>query len=515
MAERIGKWNARHPRVSAAGIVGTVLGAALLFSVAMLMLRQSQVAELNSASWMVQLEKAQLPSQSLLAQHALPEAEVQTLVGSLDESWVSPQAWRVHSRRLVGEERGKASQLLGQLLGYRARGQYELAQRETDPLIRKQLLDAALASSEEGSKLLLVGQEVHQSLTESIRSSISGSDQNTVTAPSPKSAKQLLEETQRLVQLDVGNPWYWWNLAQRQWATGDTHSALSAARVANIIEPGFSSSKYLTALIHLQLNEYAAAEEQLTQLIDSAKHAVAPEVLLNRAISRLAQQKFPTAKADLDAIANVAQRYPRIYFLREQAKRALGDTAGAEEDLLAGLACQPKDAMEWASRADAKLRRQPPDPAGAVEDLRQAKKIDPMQQVVYENLAFILAELLHQRSKAIEVLDEGIRHLPSNAGLFASRGVLRARSGDREKAHEDVDSALKLERGPMVCYQAASALLVASPEQRDRKRAIELLKETLSKQPTLAKMMDTDRDLESIRHDERFVTLLRAAATFQ
>lgn len=519
LAERIRKWNARHPRWSAATLVGSVLGAVLLISLTMLVLRQQKVAQLESSSWLTQLEQSQLPAQSLLARDVLPINEVQALVDSLDEKWVSLDAWRKHSTRLPKQQHSQATQLLGQLLGYRARGQLELAQRASDDGARKQLLESALSASEAAASLLNVGQDAHQTLTDLIRAQLSASPSASATLPPPKSPQQWVDETQRMVRMDVGNPWYWWNLGQRKWSTGDAQGALSAAQVANLLEPGFKNSKYLTALIQLKLNDFASAEAQLTELINtqaqSKEQSIAPEMFLNRAIARLAQRKIAEAKADLDLIAGSASRYPRIYFLREQCRRSMGDRAGADEDLKAGLACQPRDAMEWASRADAKLRLVPPDARGAVEDLKQAQRLDPVQQLVYDNLAFILAEMLNQKAEAIAALSQGIEHLPTHAGLYAARAVLQARCGQRQLALEDIRSALQLDRSPMVCYQAASALLVVSAEPSDSQQAIELLKETLRQQPSLRAMMENDKDLESIRNDDRFVTLLRSAAALQ
>jgi predicted Zn-dependent protease len=112
-------------------------------------------------------------------------------------------------------------------------------------------------------------------------------------------------------------------------------------------------------------------------------------------------------------------------------------------------------------------------------------------------------------------LTKAIARFPKRASLYSSRATLWGRQKNIEAARNDVEAALQLDRSPIVCYQAASALLLASDTNDDRARAIALLKETLRKEPGLKSTMDTDHDLDPIRNDEQFKALLNAAILLQ
>jgi hypothetical protein len=72
------------------------------------------------------------------------------------------------------------------------------------------------------------------------------------------------------------------------------------------------------------------------------------------------------------------------------------------------------------------------DPAGALKEFREAVVRNPFSMRGRYNQALVLAEYLKQPRQAVQVLDELIRlfpHLPVPRG---SRGVLRARLGERQ-----------------------------------------------------------------------------------
>ncbi len=516
------KWMHRHPRIASGSFIAGVLGGLLVLSASSLVIRQRQIDVLESKNWLVRLENAQLPAQALLSQAALPNTAIESLVRDLNATWVSKQIWNKHRASLDSQLHPKASQLLGQLLAYRARGKYELGMDTAEAPARQRLLREALQDSIDATELIAIGKQSSELLTDAIRKTIDGAG-STVEFPTLPDAKDLVAETEKLVQLDVANPWYWWNLGQRKFEAGDAQGALSSAQVADLLDPDFKNSKYLSALIEMDLGKFADAQKRLTALIEgqaSSDSAIPPEAFMNRAICFMAAGQAQQALEDLKLASVAISRLPRIYFLREQAARMLGDVESAQSDLQAGVASQPMDALGWASRGDARMRLSPPDPAAAIEDYRQAQLLGPKLKLVYNNMAFILADVLGRRSEAIEVLTKGIEQIPQYASFYSARAVYRARQGDLDFAKKDIQAALQLDRSSMICYQAASALLAANaagvePNQEDREMALELLKETLRKQPELRSMMETDSDLDSLRGEERFHALLKSAATLQ
>lgn len=511
MLELTRKWALRHPRLSSSAVVGSVLGAVILLALSMVVWRQRQVAALRAQQWLVKLEKAQLPAQASIAQAVLPTEQVRSMIAASEDLIAEPNTWQAQTKLLDTQDREKANQLLGQLLWYRACGKCELGIHETDQNQRKSYLDAALKDTEFASRLMAIGMTANAQLAEQIRVALEGKPIAPVSQLVPE---EIIEETKRLIGRDATNPWYWWSLGHRQFVSGDIEGALASAQVANQMDEKFPWSHYLMAQIHIDTQQFALAESELNTIVNM-KQIDSPELYINRAIARLAQGKPVEARQDLDLIIDHVPQYPRIYFLREQASRMLGDNAAADSDLAAALKCEPTDAHGFAARADARLRLSPPDAEGALSDFTRATEMQRERASFYENRAFVLSELMHRRAEAVEVLSQAIARFPKQARFYSSRATLWGRQKNIEAARKDVDVALQLDRSPIICYQAASALLLASDQAEDRARAIALLKETLRKEPALKGTMDTDPDLEPIRDDEQFKSLLNAALLLQ
>lgn len=505
------KWALRHPRLSSGAVVGCLLGAVIVLALSMVVWRQRQIATLSAQQWLVQLEKAQLPAQASIAQAVLPTEQVKLMVASSEALIAKPESWRANLALLDIKDREKANQLLGQLHWYRACGKCELGIHEADSTQRKSYLDAALQDTEVAAKLMVVGKTANAKLAEQIRLALDGKASAHVSQLVPS---EIIEETKRLIGRDATNPWYWWSLGHRQFVSGDIEGALASANVANQMDESFPWSRYLTAQIHIETQKFALAEKELTTIVN-AKQLDLPELYMNRAIARLALGKARAAKEDLDRIIDHVPRYPRIYFLRERAFRMLGNNAAANADLAAAMKCEPTEGHGFAARADARLRLNPPDAEGALQDFKRATEMQCERASYYENHAFVLSELLMRRREAIEVLTQAIARFPNQARFYSSRATLWGRQKNIEAARTDVDAALQLDRSPIVCYQAASALLLGSDAAEDRARAIALLKETLRKEPGLKSTMDTDPDLDPIRDDEQFKSLLNAAILLQ
>ncbi len=511
LSELAHKWTLRHPRLSSSAVVGSLLGIVIVFAVSMLIWRQRQVASLNAQQWLVQLEKAQLPAQASIAQAMLPAEQVKAMVTANEDLIDKSQNWRNLTDLLDQKDREKANQLLGQLLWYRACGKCELGIHESDAQVRKTYLNSALKDTESASELMVVGKTANAQLAEQIRIALS----DKTIPPVPQLVpNEIIEETKRLIGRDATNPWYWWSLGHRQFVSGDIEGALASAQVANQMDDKFPWSHYLVAQIHIETQQYALAESELNSVVERGLMD-SPELFINRAIARLAQGKALAAKQDLDRIIDHTPQYPRIYLLREQALRMLGDQVAADADLAAAMKCEPSDGHGFAARADARLRSNPPDAEGALKDFIRAAEMQCERASYFENQAFVLAEMLQRRNEAIEVLSQAITRFPSQARFYSSRATLWGRLKNREAAKNDVEAALRLDRSPIICYQSASALLLASEDAEDQSRALALLKETLRKEPNLKATMDTDPDLDPIRQNEQFQSLLNAAVLLQ
>ncbi len=513
LSERLKKWIARHPRLSSSAVVGSALGLVIAASIALLAWRQIEIDALTNSRWVTELEKAQLPAQAILGTSELPVDQMTSLLATSEKLVATPDVLSRRISKLQGAEKSKAQQLAGQLLTFRARGNFRLAEHERESLQRISYLDAALQDSQTADLFLTQGKSANEQLAKAIREFLNENSKQTkvVLPPIPR---EIIEQTQQLLGVDAANPWYWWLLGHNQFMAGEFESAVASAQVAKQIDASFPWSHYLMALIHMSQHKFALAESELTPLIDSFE-LDSPEIFMNRAICRLAQSNARDAQSDLDAIRVEADRYPRIHFLREQAYRMLGDRTAAERSLADGLATEPTEGHGYIARADAKLRSKPVDAVGALNDLQIAAEMLPNIASSYENQAYILSELQSRRSEAIDALTQGIDRVRNRASLYSSRATLYAREGNLSAARADVNAALQLDRSAMVCYQAASALLLASDSDADHALAMNLLKETLRKAPELKKTMETDGDLKVLRDSEQFKAVLEAAVHLQ
>src|SRR5262249_12470441 len=134
-------------------------------------------------------------------------------------------------------------------------------------------------------------------------------------------------------------------------------------------------------------------------------------------------------------------------------------------------------------------------------------------RIALQNKASVLAEKLKRPKEAIEVLDRLLALYPDSVPARAGRGVVLARLGKRDAAHEDARGCLDRSGDPLTRYQAACIYALPSRKHpKDRARAMQLLTEAVRAGfgiPLLA----TDRDLDLLRSSPEFQRLTAAAAT--
>ena len=268
IAERARKWALRHPRLSSAAVVSSVLGAVILGAILLLVWRQLEVQQLQSARWLSELEKAQLPAQAIFGSSSLPTEQVSEMLKDSDELVASPVVLSERIAKLDNSERSKASQLAGQLMLFRARGNLRLADHQRDSAQRVSFLNAALRESQAASQFLANGRSANEQLASVIQQQLDGNSPQ-LHAAIPTIPQEIIDLTQQLLGVDAANPWYWWLIGHRQFVAGDNEAATASAQVARQLDPAFPWSHYLLALIFIDQQKYAQAESQLTKLIDS------------------------------------------------------------------------------------------------------------------------------------------------------------------------------------------------------------------------------------------------------
>jgi len=282
--------------------------------------------------------------------------------------------------------------------------------------------------------------------------------------------------------------------------------AVRCYTVCIALRAGFHGSYYNRGLAYLRTRQHALAEADFSQAL--ALRPRLAEAYAHRGLAREGLGKPREALADLDQALAGEGAPTRAYFARARVRRLLGDAAGAERDEQAGLRRTPRDEEGYIARG---ARRAASDPTGALEDFREAVRLNPRSLAGLYNQAFILGERLGRAEDAVRVLDELARRYPDLASARASRGVLRARFGQREAAHQDGFDALRLGgHGGQFLYQAACIHAQTSRSHaEDRDEAFRLLGQALGVGFGHDRM-ETDPDLAPLRPDPRFRQLLRA-----
>src|SRR5207244_350901 len=117
-----------------------------------------------------------------------------------------------------------------------------------------------------------------------------------------------------------------------------------------------------------------------------------------------------------------------------------------------GMKRRPRDDLSWVARGIYQLRS---DPKAAVADFDEALKINPRCRQALMSKAHALAERLERQKEASEVLGRLLEAYPDHVLALSGRAVVLARRKQREKAHQHIARALKLDSNGEVLYQAA------------------------------------------------------------
>lgn len=552
LRERMRKWNVRHPRMSSMTLAVASIAMILCGTIAWTVQRQSQLNRLTASQWLTRLEHVQSDARLLLASDAAPTAAVKKWLEQ--SSSVLTNDLPLTLSRLPDSEAARAKQYLGRLHFYRARGAIGLLDRDS-PDKKSRWLELALdelkrAQSYERTDLATRWQESLTKLAGHDASAAQGLGTRLVSAQSPAAqAMRFKVDSDTLdreltaamasVHAEASNPWHWVGVGQIQLALGKVEPAAASFMLGHNLSNREPMPTFFLGLVEMKRKNFRAAEDWFTFTL--AQDAQCWEAWFNRAASRVELGQLSEAVTDLDAMGEQADRFPRAWFIREIAETRLGKTEEAARSRQRGLKLMPNDALAWNARGQARLRQKPVDAEGALADFETAIALDPQLRNAYENAAHVLSERLKQPQAAIERLSEVLQVDPEYALAWSSRAVLLARQGDYDGCMKDVQQALKIDRSPMICYQCASALALRdtalkegnlanttagkdanSNEDKQQGEALsndlsslQLLKETLRKDPSLSRFMRKDQDLGALLGNPQFQELMNAAARLQ
>lgn len=539
--ERLRKWNGRHPRLSAMTIAAAAIGVILCGTVTWTILRQNQLNRLSATNWLNQLEHVQSDARLMLASDAAPTQAIQR--------WLQQSASVLTAdvprqlKRLPESETKRARQCLGRLHFYRARGAIGLLDRESeankDKWLKEAVAELQLAKSYEPNALADQWQQSLKQMVEQVAPDQSPRQSTPrLVSATPNSLqafirvdRETLESELSAAMADVhaeaSNPWHWIGVGQIQLSLGKLEPAAASFMLGHNLAKRESLPTFFLGLVEMKRKNFRAAEDWFTFAL--AQDPECWEAWLNRASSRVELARLDEAIADIESMGAQADRYPRAWFVRELAETRLGKLEQAARSRQHGLSLLPVDALGWNARGQARLRQKPADAVGALADFEAAINLDPQLRNAYENAAHVLSERLDQPQAAIDRLSSVLQIDPEYALAWSSRAVLLARKGDYSAAKSDIEHALRIDRSAMICYQCASALALHEaamprpgddganqPKQSDQPlTSLQLLKETLRKEPSLSRFMRKDQDLRALLNNPQFQELMNAAARLQ
>jgi serine/threonine protein kinase/Tfp pilus assembly protein PilF len=214
------------------------------------------------------------------------------------------------------------------------------------------------------------------------------------------------------------------------------------------------------------------------------------------------------AVADFTAALEVDPAQTRLYFLRSRAHAASGNKRAAARDHERGLQEEPTDELSWIERALARVETAP---AAALADLEKALELNPRSLLALQNKAHVLGDRLGKPDQSLQALGVLLESHPHYVPARIGRGVLLARLGQRDQAHEDARTSLARDHKATTLYQAANIYALTSrTNPPDRFLAYAFLALALQGGFGLD-VIDADSDMDPIRKDREFRRIVSEA----
>ena len=525
IAERGKKWLKRHPRLSSGGGVAAVASIFILATLALWFLRGERLARID-AEKTFEIFRQQQPS--LYMALGAPHTEAEILNDSIDLTHDALNVYHVlddnrwRNRRayaaLTKTDRKDLDHHLGELLYLLARANERLCSTEKIADTRSALIEDALELNNLATKMFseascprgllmqrvaLLEMQGSVDAASSLRLHIkSKSTENVIDHYSQvyeyldtqdyRAAKPLLVS---LRDRNPTDPVPWLLLGSAHAALHDMDASEGCFTTAVALRPKSHLAFLQRGKCRLDKHKY---DDALTDF--EAVVALRPDLTcgyLNRALAYAALRNPEKALADLTKALDLGATQTRIYFLRAQQRRFLGDKDGAMQDFATGMKSTPSDELSWIARGIARLKM---DPAAALSDFQQALRLNPISLSALRNSVHVFADRLNKPDQAMEVLNEILEIDEHDAQALAGRSVLLARQGKRQEAMTDVQHLLRVSKKPQVLFQAACAFsLTSSQQEQDLSKAMVLLSRAIQLEPSLLARAQTDSDLANLR----------------
>lgn len=298
----------------------------------------------------------------------------------------------------------------------------------------------------------------------------------------------------------------WTMLGRAQYADRRFEDAKLSFTQSIAKAPNSAKLRVLKGRSHFELNQLPLAEKDYRKAIELDPESIGGWSQLG--ITLHARGKYEEA---LQCFNRSLELSPgRIWTLlkRAQTYRQLGQTELADADYQAVMDVECDDSNELTYRARARYETEP---EAALEDLREAHRLNPDRPYLLYEMARILAVELNRHEDALELFDQVLAIQPKNEYALSRRALSLVRLNRKADALNDLKVAMQEPNDAKNLYQAACVHALIGMSQ-NRRRAITLLAKAIH-QGYVPKNLENDPDLESIRNLGEFSVISRFIAT--
>ena len=521
-SERLSKWSKRHPRLSSGTSIAGIFGLLLTIVVVLLFARTSRMHEAQTA---FNLQVAQQNLQQVRALVCIPDGDQSFLKEAIKISEASIRPFIDNGEGFASvsispKDKDKFERCVSEHLYHNANAHLKLARQASDKSTATRRLNSAKRSNHSA---LALQNSVSQSLLRSQKMLIDSLSQDSRSTEQfvatdkteldpifsllqSIEANGLIASTGQLEKLRDDNPYdmsIWLLLGNAYANAGRLREADSCFTACSVMWKDSAVSLVQRGACRAEMELYSDAERDF-EMVLSLRPDYIPAII-NRAAVRGKLKRFEEAIEDLERAEQLGTTQTRIYFMRADFHRELGQLEEAERFFKRGLAEQPTDANSYIKRGLAQLAT---DSKLALIDFESALAIEPHSRAAAINAAYVLAERLGEIESAIEILDELIER-DSHYEDIASRGVYLARIEDYEKAIADAKTSIAINQSPETIYRVACVYALASrSDSKATNESFRHLRSAIALKPLLAQIAATDADLTPLRSDVRFKNTL-------